>query len=431
MWLTVAPVSAGQPDYVEAESAQVDSADDIKGSLDHGLKTEAYRAPRFRRLSEKLAHLPPFWRDTRLQIKPRLYNFDRQRDDSPDQLTLAASSALSYESGWWRNRIALGVTGYTAQKLRGPADGGGNVMLRPAQNGFGVVGEAYVRIKLPRIAELRLYRQEMNLPYFNKQDIRTVPKTHEAYLAIQNEHSKLEWIAGHVTKMKQSNSDRFIPLVESAGFRDTGAGASLAGFLWKFDDDTNFGIINYQVWDYLNITYTETRTSFDLTEEIPLALSAQATYQASTGKEVAGDIGTYTVGGQASVSYRHGVFSLAGTYTDEDARIRSRFGGKPSYLSIAIADFDRAGEKAWMVGFSYNFGRFGIEGLGFDTKYAQGSAAHGAPDRNEFDFTLDYKPETFWLRGLWFRARFAALEVDDGSGFDDVRLIMNYEVPLL
>jgi len=271
----------------------------------------------------------------------------------------------------------------------------------------------------------------MNLPYFNRQDIRVIPKTHEAYLIVQPEPRTVQWIAGHVTKMKQNNNDRFIPLSEAAGFAGTDEGASLAGIHWALGDDTNIGIINFQSWDFMNITYAEADTMLKITDEIPLSLSAQATYQASTGDELGGDFGTYTMGARATVSYRHAVASFAGTYTDEDAGIRSPFGGKPSYLSIVIADFDRAGEAAWLTELSYNFGRFGIDGLGFDVKYAQGYGGSGDPDRDEFDVTLDFKPQRTFVRGLWLRARYAILDVDDGSGFDDVRLILNYEIPLL
>jgi hypothetical protein len=144
-----------------------------------------------------------------------------------------------------------------------------------------------------------------------------------------------------------------------------------------------------------------------------------------------GDFGTYTVGARATISYRHAVLSFAGTYTDEDAGILSPFGGRPSYLSIIIANFDRAGEAAWLTGLSYNFGRFGIDGLGFDVKYVAGYVNGSAPDRDELDVTLDFKPQRTFLRGLWVRLRYAKLDVDDGSGFDDVRFIVNYEIPLL
>jgi len=379
LMITARTVTAAEPDYIEAEAPPPDSATEIKSSMDHGLKGPEAGAPMFPRVSEYLDGLPPFWRDTRLVLKPRLYNFDRKNNDAPDQVTLAAGAAIEYRSGLWLDRLGVGLTGYTAQKLHGPKDAGGLGMLRPVQTGFGVLGEAYALIDLKPHAELRLYRQAMYLPYINRHDIRVIPQTHEAFLIVQPEQRKLQWIAGHVTKIKLRNSDRFVPLSEAAGFAGTDEGASLAAVLWNLDDDTNVAVMNFQAWDFMNTTYAEAQTLVKITDGIPLSLSAQGTYQASAGDELGGDFGTYTLGARATISYRHAVVSFAGTYTDEDAGILSPFGGRPSYLSIIIANFDRAGEAAWLAGLSYNFGRFGIDGLGFDVKYVEGTVNGSAP----------------------------------------------------
>jgi hypothetical protein len=181
----------------------------------------------------------------------------------------------------------------------------------------------------------------------------------------------------------------------------------------------------------MNISYVEGNTLIELTEEIPLALSAQATYQVSTGDELGGNFGTYTIGARAALSYRRALLSLAGTYTDEDAGIQSPFGGRPSYLSLMLADFDRAGEAAWLTGLTYDFGEFGIDGLAFNLKYARGYGHGTASDRDELDFTVDFKPKRTFVRGLWLRARYATLERDEGNSRYDVRFILKYEIPLL
>ena len=50
---------------------------------------------------------------------------------------------------------------------------------------------------------------------------------------------------------------------------------------------------------------------------------------------------------------------------------------------------------------------------------------------DELNVTLSYKPGQAILRGLWFRARYASLDRDGGTSIRDVRLIFNYEIPLL
>jgi len=417
--------------YVDDNAPPPDSATDIKSSMSHAFAHARRRESRLSRAQHLLEGLPPFWRDTYLTLKPRLYNFDRNRNERPDQETFAAGTAIEYRSGEWLDRFSIGMTGFTAQKLHGPMDAGGVGLLRPAQNGFGVLGEAYAQIKLQPFATARLYRQELNLPYFNRQDSRMVPTTHEAYLLGQPQKLRLQWAVGHITKIKQRDSARFVPLTEAAGYSGTDDGATLAGFRWRMDDDTDIAGITFQVWDFMNISYAEGRHSFRLHEEIPVSWFAQATYEGSTGSEIGGEFDTFSVGSQVALSYRSFVATIAATVTGEDAGIRSPFGGSPSYLSMMLVDFDRAGELAWLAGLSYDFRRLNIDGLSINLKYAQGYGDGGDPDRDEVDVTIDWKPLRAFFQGMWIRLRYANLDQNGGTAIRDLRFIVNYEIPLL
>ena len=56
-----------------------------------------------------------------------------------------------------------------------------------------------------------------------------------------------------------------------------------------------------------------------------------------------------------------------------------------------------------------------------------------SPDQSEFDLTLDYKPKTGVVKGLWFRLRAAFVDQDgsDGNDLRDIRLIANYDFSVL
>ncbi len=125
------------------------------------------------------------------------------------------------------------------------------------------------------------------------------------------------------------------------------------------------------------------------------------------------------------------MLSLATSYTDADAALRTPFGGSPSYLSLMPSNFDRAGERAWLAAMAYEPGRFGLPGVGVNVKYARGHGAGRDPDRDELDLTVDVKPERVLVPGLWFRFRYATLDADDGLSREDVRFILNYELALL
>ena len=113
----------------------------------------------------------------------------------------------------------------------------------------------------------------------------------------------------------------------------------------------------------------------------------------------------------------------------------------PGYTCVQVKDFDRAGEQAFLVKGSLNFARFGLETV---TAYALWVHGWGAinPSTNasvvqqdEYDFDLQWRPKSEWLKGFWFRARYAHVASQNGnpSGFptDNVRLIINYDFPLL
>ena len=65
-------------------------------------------------------------------------------------------------------------------------------------------------------------------------------------------------------------------------------------------------------------------------------------------------------------------WALAQDTTDEEARIRSPFGSYPGYVSLMQKDFNRAGEDAWLLGFSYDFTKIRLKGLSAFTNFASG-----------------------------------------------------------
>ena len=51
------------------------------------------------------------------------------------------------ESGWLNDFLRFGLTGYTSQKLYGPADRDGTGLLRQGQEGYTVLGQSFVELK--------------------------------------------------------------------------------------------------------------------------------------------------------------------------------------------------------------------------------------------------------------------------------------------
>ena len=109
----------------------------------------------------------------------------------------------------------------------------------------------------------------------------------------------------------------------------------------------------------------------------------------------------------------------------------------PGYLSSIEKDFNRAEEKAWLLGFSYDLKDY-VKGLSLTFNFARGTDAvdlatkSGFPDETEYDITLDYRIEQGPLRGMWVRMRNAYVDFSNGGGSsNNVRLIINDPLALL
>jgi hypothetical protein len=238
--------------------------------------------------------------------------------------------------------------------------------------------------------------------------------------------------------MKLRNSDDFVSMSEAAGFADRDEPMTLGGARFELADNLDVGATYQYAWEFIETFYAEANGVWGIGEELDLRVGVQYTGQESVGDEIGGRFDTSVYGGKVAASYRSATLTLAFTSTD-DTRIRNPFGGYPGYLSLMIQSFNRAEEDGWLAGFSYDFSRIGVPGLSGFVNYADGdtpdSGPLASPDQWELDVTVDYRFQSRPLKGLWVRARAATLDQDDdapgANDVDDLRLIVNYEVPIM
>ena len=429
---------AAEPAYVLDENAPSSSADELKGSLLSTDQTEPWRGSFFPKLKEKLRKLPPFIRDTKLGVNFRTFDFRRDTDGSNNNAALAVGGEIEYQSGDLFDRVSIGASYYTSQKINGADNEGPTLLLKPLHTGFDVLGQSYINFRFNEEINFRAFRQSFNLPYLNRQDGRMVPNTHEAYvLTGVNAIPKINFITGYVHKMKSRNSDSFEHISSRAGATETNDGLYMAGARYKFNEDSNFSVINYYSFNVMNILYAEGNHIINSGKRIPIKLAAQFTNQHSIGDENIGNFNANTGGIKASISYRGFLLNVAGTITSKDSNIRSPYGGRPGYLSLMLRDFDRAGENAWLVGLTYDFSSIGINGLTVFSNYAEGytpdSGNAASPDQTEFNITFDYQPKISFLEQFKLRYRYAQLDQDGTGAIDrtENQIILNWEIPLL
>jgi hypothetical protein len=425
--LLVRPVFGA--DYQDAEEIAPESAQESSVGLQR-LDERPLLGPARQLFRDALADAPPYWRDTRASIKFRTFDF--QRDDGELEIgdALAAGFELGVQSGKWRKAFSFELSWHTSFGIRTPEDKGNTGILLPDQSDISVISRAFGQWSFSEASRVRLFRQDFNMPYINRQDSRMIPTTYEAYV-FEHLGERLTGSAGYITKVKKRDSDEFVPMGEQAGVDGNDNGTSVLGLQYEWPSGLRIGSVAQHTQDFFVTAYSETSYRKTISENWGLQLTAQLSNQKSTGEELVGDFNTYAWGVRGRISYRGAVLTIAGTQSG-DAEIRSPFGGTPSYTDPMIGNFDRAQEKAVRIGLSQNFAPRGLPGLSITVNYTEGRDAQsdtGAPipDSKEINVTADYRPERGILKGMWLRMRWGRW--DRGPGLperEDLRIILNY-----
>ena len=371
-----------------------------------------------------------------LNLHLRNYYFNRDRDHASDSKAWAQGGALVYTSDWWKDRVRFGVAGYTSQKLHGPEDKDGTLLLKPGQHGFSVLGEGWLEIRAFNDIYLKLYRQRLNLPFINSRDNRMLPVTYEAATLIDRGHGSFIYGFGQIEQIKLRNDDQFVSMTEAAGIKEKDRGVTAAGSSYEFGPHASIGAMNAYAWDFMNIFYVEANGRLRTLGDWGFQFSAQYSDQQSVGDELGGDFDTHQFGAKLAVSHFGFIATLGYTTTDNNAGIKSPWGGSPSYTSVMIEDFDRAGEDAWLIGISSDFSRLGFTGWSASINYVDGDTPDrgsiASPDTTELDITVGYRFESGPLKGLDVRLRRALVDKKGSRDGDveDFRVIVNYRTTL-
>ena len=246
--LTAASVRPA-PEYIESVLPPAGDTDETVEPIEFTLRRPA-RVRAFKSLGET-------FREGTLDLHLRNYYFDRYRQNQPDSEAWAQGGWLSYGTPWWKNRLRLRTTLYTTQKLYGPDDKDGTLLLKPGQEGFTVLGEAYLEAQPVENMSLKLYRQTLSVPYLNRQDNRMIPNTFEGITLIDTSRERFAYGFGHIQRIKTRNSSQFESMTEAAGIDDRHRGVSVAGFRYRLPWDSSLGAFNLYGWDFMNTFYAE------------------------------------------------------------------------------------------------------------------------------------------------------------------------------
>lgn len=266
------------------------------------------------------------------------------------------------------------------------------------------------------------------MPYINGHDIRMTQNSFE-YVGLKNtEIDGFQIGVGHVTRMRPRTEGSFQTMSEQAGATGTNQGVTVLGGRWDIRKDLHLGAVNLCGWDTFNTFYAEMEWLQPLTDGSKLQLGLQFTDQRDIGASLVGHTECQTAGATAAWARGPVTFNTAFTWASEGDAILKPWGGSPSYNSIMIGDFDRAGERALQVGATVDFSEIWLDGLSANTRCVYGQVSGADPDQKEFNFTVDYRIPGDFLKDLWIRARYARNSLGSAGAITDYRLEMNYAV---
>jgi len=431
---------------ISGEEPTPSSVDEIVTPMSRTYEEKKRRPGLFPWLKEKLKDTNPFFRDTSLVLQPRMFYLWQENKGVNIKEAWAVGGALSYRSGYFLDHFSVGGVLYTSQQLYAPEDRDGTRLLAPDQEGYTVLGQIYGRLKLVEDNFINIYRYEYNTPYINKNDFRMTPNTFEGYAfqgsaGSKEEGPRVNYGFGYIDKIKTNNDSTFQSMAQAAGAK-VARGVFAGGFNF-FYGGFQGGAIDYYSEDIINIGYAETRYILDVTEQLGFLFAAQFTDQRSVGGNLLKGSSFHgtQVGFMTNISYRNGILTLAYTYTAGGADMQNPWSSYPGYTSVQVQNFNRAGEQAFIVKGSYNFARLGLEELTAYALWVHGWSAinpitnQSVFQQDEYDLDLQWRPKSGFLKGFWFRLRYAHVDSRDGnsngSPIDDVRFIVNYDFPLL
>ena len=380
-------------------------------------------------------------REGAITLHLRSYYLDRKTTPPPGPAAWAAGGALGYQSGWLGNMLRVGLAGFTSQPIWAPADRDGSSLLKPGPEGYSVLGQAYLSLKLWEQV-LTGFRQRVDEPEVNAFDIRMTPQTFEGY-TLAGKIRDVSYTLAYLEKLKPIDSDRFFNMAAVAG---APPGASEPLWLGSLGYSPVKGLTarlsSYHVPNILTSTYTDLVWLAPLWGGFKLQLGGQFMYQGSTGSNLltGSPFDTWAGGAQADLIWGPITASIALTRIGKGSDYRTPFGGWAGYTSMIVNDFNRAGETGLLFGAAFDFAGLNLPGLSLFANAVFGRdaidpvSAVRRSDMTEYDFTLDYRftashwPE--YLAPLWIRARAVRAE-EQLNGFaavtSDYRVILNYQ----
>ena len=379
--------------------------------------------------------------DTTLIVHPRTFYYEGKNAGTANE-AWTLGGWIGYRSQRFRNTWSLGATAYGSAPLYAPADGDGTFLLKPGQEGYLVLGEAFGAAQFRQHALLKVGRQVVNQGYINPSDIRMTPYTFEG-VTIGGEADSVRYLAGYLWKVKQWNSDEFISMAARAGAASSEAGLALIGFQLTPLPGLRVDISEQYGFDTFNTIYAKGEYRRPLDDQWTIGVGAEFTEQRAVGDALVSNAATTkwrTRVGSARAQFFHGNLTLTTAFsvTGSGNAIQNPWGTYPGFLALidapASQGFARANEKGWLIGAVYDCSKSNARAL-LVVNIARGTGAIDAqtseslPDQTEYNVRIEYRVSWAALRDPSLTIRGAFYDREDSDQLArQIHVILNSDL---
>ncbi|MCE5364918.1 OprD family porin [Pseudomonas anguilliseptica] len=352
---------------------------------------------------------------------------------------------LDVQSGYTEGTVGFGLDalGLVGVKLDSGGGRTGTDLLPVQDDGgtpdqFGRLGLT-AKIKVSN-TELRYGSHVPELPVVKASDSRLLPQVFEGGLLTSSELDGLTFTGGRLDKVIDRASTNSEELILNSKNRRFAAGITadhldLMGLDYQFAK----GLTGRYYFADLDDIYRQ--HFFGLLASQPLGsgtLSADVRLMLSkdSGASNAGKIDNRAFNAMLTYAINGHKLGLGFQDMSGDTGYAYIDGSDPFLVNfVQINDFANADERSWQARYDYDFGKLGVPGLSFMTRYIKGSDAQiaGTDDTGgewERDIEVKYVVQSGPLKDVYVRLRNASFKSDFARDADENRVIVGYTLPI-
>jgi hypothetical protein len=352
---------------------------------------------------------------------------------------------LDVQSGYTEGTVGFGLDALGLLGVKLDSGGGrtGTDLLPVQDDGgtpdqFGRLGLT-AKVKVSN-TELRYGSHIPELPVVKASDSRLLPQVFEGGLLTSSELDSLTFTGGRLDKVIDRASTNSEELILNSKNRRFAAGITADHLdLMGLDYEFAKGLTGRYYFADLDDIYRQ--HFFGLLASQPLGsgtLSADVRMMLSkdSGAANAGKIDNRAFNAMLTYAINGHKLGLGFQDMSGDTGYAYIDGSDPFLVNfVQINDFANADERSWQARYDYDFGKLGVPGLSFMTRYIKGSDAQiaGTDDTGgewERDIEVKYVVQSGPLKDVYVRLRNASFKSDFARDADENRVIVGYTLPI-